>query len=173
LDATAEREFRDYVAGRQQTLFKMALLLAGHQQQAEDLLQSAFIRVAQHWSRVRQVDHIDAYVRRVMYHEYASWWRRRRVRETSADTQPDRPAPGDIAATVTLRVRLGQALRALPRQQRAAVILRYYEDLPEREVAAIMGCSVGAVRSHNARGLAKLRASCPDLAEPTASEVWL
>jgi RNA polymerase sigma-70 factor (sigma-E family) len=166
VEATAEREFREYVAGRQASLFKLALLLTGHQQQAEDLLQSVLIKLAQHWQRVRQAEHVDAYVRQVMYHEQATWWRRRKPRERTVDHPPDRAAPGDLASSVTLRLRLGQALRELPTRQRAAVVLRYYEDLPEREVAAIMGCSVGTVRSHNSRGLAKLRESCPDLALP-------
>lgn len=169
MEATAEREFREYLAGRQVSLFKTALLLTGQQQQAEDLLQNVLVKVAQQWQRVRQAEHVDAYVRQVMYHEQASWWRRRKVRERTTDQPPDRATPGDLAASVALRLRLRQALSELPTRQRAAVVLRYYEDLPEAEVAAVMGCSVGTVRSQTARALTRLRQSCPDLALPTAA----
>lgn len=172
MEGTAEREFREYVAGQQHALYKLALLLAGHER-ADDLLQSALFRLAQYWPRVSRADSIDAYVRKVMYHEQASWWRRRRWREHSTAQPPDTAAPGDLAAGVALRLRLRQALAQLPPRQRAAVVLRYYEDLPERDVAAIMSCSVGTVRSHTARALAKLRASCPDLVsapEPQGEE---
>lgn len=77
---------------------------------------------------------------------------------------PELTDPRDLAASATLRLTLAQALRRLPTQQRAAVVLRYYVDLPENEVATIMDCSVGAVRSHTSRGLARLRRLCPDLA---------
>jgi RNA polymerase sigma-70 factor (sigma-E family) len=171
VEPTAEREFREYVASRQRSLYKVALLLTGEHHQAEDLLQSALVKVAQHWQRVSRAENLDAYVRRIIYHEQAGWWRRRKLRERSTDQPPDRPAPGDLAANVALRLRLRQALAGLSGQQRAAVVLRYYEDLSEQEVAVIMGCSVGTVRSHNARGLAKLRHACPDLTVPTVPTV--
>jgi RNA polymerase sigma-70 factor (sigma-E family) len=171
VNRSAEREFRDYVAGRQHVLFKIALLFTGHEQQAEDLLQSTLIRVAQYWSRISGADNMDAYVRRVMYHEHIAAWRRRRLRETLTGTVPERAHPTDLAAGVALRLRLVQALRTLPPQQRAALVLRFFEDLPEGEVASIMGVSVGTVRSHSARGLARLRETCPDLAIHVPQEV--
>jgi RNA polymerase sigma-70 factor (sigma-E family) len=165
VDAGDAREFREYVAGRQASLFRSALLMTGHRQEAEDLVQSALARVAQHWKRVGRYEHLDAYVRRIMYHEHISWWRRRGGhRESSMDRPPDCVAPGDFAASTALRLSLAQALRRLPTRQRAAVVLRYYVDLPEGDVASIMGCSVGSVRSHTSRGLARLRRLCPDLA---------
>jgi RNA polymerase sigma-70 factor (sigma-E family) len=169
VDATAERDFREYVAGRQASLFRMALLLARNHEQAEDLAQSVLARLARYWPRVSRAENIDAYVRKLMYHEHVSWWNRRRRQEGTTERQPDRPPPEDLAASVALRLRLHEALQQLPTQQRAAVVLRYYEDLPEREVATIMGCAVGTVRSHTARALVKLRASCPDLAFPETS----
>jgi RNA polymerase sigma-70 factor (sigma-E family) len=170
VDAGDAVEFREYVAGRQVSLFKVALLMTGHRQQAEDLLQSALAKVAQHWKRVSAYEHLDAYVRRVMYHEHISWWRRRGGhRELSMACPPERPAPGDVAANTALRLTLAQALRGLPARQRAAVVLRYYADLPEAEVASIMGISVGSVRSHTSRGLTRLRQLCPDLTRKEAA----
>jgi RNA polymerase sigma-70 factor (sigma-E family) len=174
VDAGAEREFLEFVAGRQASLFKVAMLLTGHRQQAEDLLQSTLARVAQHWSRVRRVEHLDAYVRRVMYHEQVAWWRRLAgKREDATDRLPDRPAPGDEADRATLRLSVALALRELPIRQRTALVLRYFEDLPESQVATIMGCSVGTVRSHTARALTRLRERFPDLAVPTTHEAAL
>lgn len=168
MDATAEREFLEYVAGRQASLFKLAMLLTGHRQQAEDLLQSTLARVAQHWKRVSRAEHLDAYVRRVLYHEQVAWWRRRGGKlEEPTSHPPDRAAPGDLADGAVLRLRVADALRALPVRQRTALVLRFYEDLPESEIAAVMGCTVGTVRTHTARALARLRERCPDLAVPT------
>jgi RNA polymerase sigma-70 factor (sigma-E family) len=162
VDGTEQREFRDYVASRQAALFKTALLMTGHRQQAEDLVQSALTKLAQHWRRASRFEHLDAYVRRMMYHEQISWWRRWGRHQDTGEL-PNQAAPGDAAANAVLRLTLAQALRRLSTQQRAAAVLRYYMDLPEVEVAQVMGCSVGTVRSHTGRALARLRQLCPDL----------
>jgi RNA polymerase sigma-70 factor (sigma-E family) len=159
-----EREFREYVSGRQASLYKAALLMTCHPQQAEDLVQVTLAKLAQRWRRVREVEHIDAYVRRAMYHQQVSWWRRRGGREHPTESPPERAAPGDLAEAMALRLTLAQALQRLSARQRSAVVLRYYADLPEAEVARAMNCSVGAVRSHTGRALTKLRALCPELA---------
>jgi RNA polymerase sigma-70 factor (sigma-E family) len=160
--------FREFVAGRSPALLRTAWMLTGDAQLAEDLLQTALARTWQHWSRIEN-GHPEAYVRRVMVRTNGAWWHRtRRGGETSVADPPEpaRPAPRDAYRAVDDRAALTQALARLPRRQRQVVVLRYYDDLPEREVAALLGCSPGTVKSQAAKGLAKLRAALADDATP-------
>ncbi|MFB9718683.1 SigE family RNA polymerase sigma factor [Planobispora longispora] len=164
MDAADEQRFRDFVSARSPALMRLAYLLTGGDQHAaEDLLQSALARSAARW---RTVEEPEAYVRQVMYRQQVSWWRRRR--ETTFAEPPDRAEAGgdDGTAGVELRIVMRRALARLTSRQRAVLVLRYYEDLPEAEVAGILGCSVGTVRSTTHRSLAKLRALAPELREP-------
>jgi RNA polymerase sigma-70 factor (sigma-E family) len=158
MDADAEREFREFVAARSAALFRSAYLLTGQREAAEDLLQTVLARVARRWDRIDRQP--DAYVRRALYREQVSRWRRR-GREVFG--VPDTPAGGDHAASTDLRVSLAAALRRLTPRQRAVVVLRYVEDLPEREVAEVLDVSIGTVRSTASRALGRLRAECPSL----------
>jgi RNA polymerase sigma-70 factor (sigma-E family) len=162
MDAEAELEFREFVAARSGALFRSAFLLTGQREAAEDLLQGVLAKTARHWSGIRESP--EAYVRRALHHEQISSWRRRRLRTTG--TMPDVAAPGDHAADTDLRLALAGALRTLTPRQRAVVVLRYVEDLSETEVASVLDVSVGTVRSTAFRALARLRASCPELAIP-------
>jgi RNA polymerase sigma-70 factor (sigma-E family) len=165
VEASQAVQFRDYVAARQAALFRSALLLTGHRQDAEDLLQAALTKLAVRWPTIQRTGAPDAYVRTTMYHQWISWWRRhRRGREYALPAVPEAPVPGDLAADGALRLALAQVLRRLTPKQRAVVVLRYYEDLTESEVAQVLGCSVGTVRSQVARTLTRLRTLCPDLA---------
>lgn len=154
MDATTEQQFHEYVLSRRKVLLHEAFLMVGDVHTAEDLVQSALAKVYVSWRRVVAADSPDAYVRRILINTNVSRLRRRRVREVLtglppefADRNPDHAA----------RLDLVRALVALPKRQRAAVVLRYWADLPEAEVAQIMGCSVGNVRSQAFRGLEKLR----------------
>ena len=164
MDDLAAREFREYVAARQAALYLSAVLITGSRQDAEDLLQAALTKLAERWPTLHKSGSPDAYVRTTMYHQRISWWRRRRHgREFAVGVVPDTAARGDLAADSTLRLALAEVLGRLTPKQRAVVVLRYYEDLPETEVAEILGCSVGTVRSQVHRTLARLRELCPDL----------
>jgi RNA polymerase sigma-70 factor (sigma-E family) len=163
MDAEAEREFREFVAARSAALFRSAYLLTGQREAAEDLLQTVLARVARRWKRIDGAP--EAYVRRALYHEQVASWRRRRW-AVSDGAVPDVAAPGDHAAVTDLRLALAAALRTLTPRQRAIVVLRYVEDLPESEVAAVLEVSVGTVRSTAYRALARLRTSCPELVIP-------
>ena len=164
MDEQTEREFREYVAARQDSLFRVALLLTGHREDAEDLLQTALTKLALHWSTAVAATSVDAYVRKILYHQQVGRWRRRGPRQEYAVAEPPEPnVVADPAADAALRVTLARALARLTRRQRAVLVLRYYEDLPEVEVARILGCSVGTVRSQTARTLARLRTLCPEL----------
>ncbi|WP_068928272.1 SigE family RNA polymerase sigma factor [Planobispora rosea] len=164
MDAAEERRFRDFVSARSPALMRLAYLLTGGDRHAaEDLLQIALARTVARW---RTVEEPEAYVRQVMYRQQVSWWRRRR--EATFAEPPDRAGAGgdDGTSGVELRIVMRRALARLTPRQRAVLVLRYYEDLPETEVADILGCSVGTVRSTTHRSLAKLRSLAPELREP-------
>ncbi len=164
MDEAAEREFREYVAARQGALFRAALLLTGHREDAEDLLQTAFAKLATRWRQVKVAGHPDAYVRRILYNQRISWWRRGTSRrEYLVDSVPELVRLEDPASSAAIRVAVAKALGRLTVKQRAVIVLRYLEDLPEAEVAEILGCSVGTVRSQTHRTLERLRVVCPEL----------
>ncbi len=138
--------FEAYVAARFATLSRVAYLLTGDRQLAEDLTQNALISVARHWERVVAGGAPDAYVRRALYRQHVSWWRRNRMlRVEPRPVPPDRDVP-DFAPNVALAVSVRQALGRLAPRQRAALVLRYFEDLSEVEAAEVLGCSVGTVK---------------------------
>ncbi|GAA4905674.1 RNA polymerase sigma-70 factor (sigma-E family) [Nonomuraea thailandensis] len=148
-------DFAEFVATRSDSMIRLAYVLTGDQHAAEDLLQTALAKTVAHWRRIRT--NPEAYVRRVMYHEQVGRWRSPRWgRERVVQELPERPV-GDRTGEVETRVTLAQALRALPARKRAVLVLRYYEDLPESEVARIMGCSVGTVRSQTHQAIVRLR----------------
>jgi RNA polymerase sigma-70 factor (sigma-E family) len=154
--------FHDFVRTRSPALSRTAYLLTGDHQLAEDLLQSALAKLAGRWRRVQAGGNPEGYVRRVLYTEYVTWWRRRRLSEYPSGQLPEHAYP-DSADAVTLRLSLDQALRALSRKQRAVLVLRFYEDRSIEESAAILGCSPGTVKSQTGYALGKLRELLPDL----------
>ncbi|MFD0435255.1 SigE family RNA polymerase sigma factor [Streptomyces chartreusis] len=166
--AARDSEFQSFVIGRWPRLLRTAFLLTGEQHAAEDLVQSTLEQVYVAWRRVGSADDPEAYVRRVMINAHARK-HRRRLREFLApkdDSGLAREVPdtGDRIAQAEDRDALLTALAQLPPRQREAVVLRYWEDLTETQTAEAMGCSVGAVKSNAAKGIAKLRA-IPGLAE--------
>jgi RNA polymerase sigma-70 factor (sigma-E family) len=151
--------FRAYVAARSPALLRTAYLLTGNRADAEDLLQTALAKTYLAWDRIREQEALDGYVRRVMVNTQTSWWRRRRVDEYATDELPERGTGRDAGEDLALHDALWSALAALPKRQRAMVVLRYYEDLSEAETAHVLGVSVGTVKSTTSRALAKLRDS--------------
>lgn len=148
--------FAEFVLARQASLLRTAYLLAGHAQDAEDLVQTTLVKVVPQWHRIR--DNPEPYVRRVMVNENISRWRRRRWREHSTDDLPESlAADPDIAGLLAVR----DALAALAPRQRAVLVLRYYEDLSEAEIAQQMAISPGTVKSHARDALDRLRAVLP------------
>jgi RNA polymerase sigma-70 factor (sigma-E family) len=159
----AEQSFREYVRARTAALSRVAYLLTGDRHLAEDLVQQTLVNVASRWERISS-DDPDPYVRRALYNQYVSWWRRRRREPVtvSAEWLPERAAPG-TDATLALTVR--QALGRLAPRQRAVLILRYFEDLSESQTAAALGISVGSVKSQARDALARLRKLAPELGD--------
>ncbi|MDH2427080.1 SigE family RNA polymerase sigma factor [Sphaerisporangium sp. TRM90804] len=151
-----ETAFEEFLAARSTALLRTATLVCGASaHDAEDLVQGALERVYRHWPRIRH-DNPEAYARRTVVNAAISRSRRRKViKEITFARPPDREAP---AADLDLRDALLTELRRLPARMRAVVVLRYWEDQSEAETAAMLGCSVGTVKSQAARGLARMRA---------------
>jgi RNA polymerase sigma-70 factor (sigma-E family) len=144
-------------------LLRLAHVLTGDRHAGEDLRQSALAKAAPHWGRIHGAP--EGYVRRIMYREQVSWWRRRARRpEIAMADVPELPARDEVAG-VEARLALRDALLALPPGKRVMLVLRYLEDLPEAQVADILGCSVGTVRSQTHKAIAQLRSVLPSLGQ--------
>ncbi len=165
MEATVERaevrvhvpDFDTWVAARGPALLRLAYTLTGNAADAEDVVQDALARALPRWERISRVEDVDAYVRRMVVNAHTSWWRRWRRRETPVEQVADR-AVTDPRVEPDDGDRLWRACRALPQDQRTAVVLRYYEQLEYAEIAALTGVREGTVRSRVSRGLAVLRA---------------
>ncbi len=149
-------DFRDYVRTRRRALLRTAYLLTGNLADAEDLVQSALAKTYFAWDRIEDRGSLDGYVRRAIINTHISWWRRRRVQEYPTDELPEQ-AVADHATGSELQETLRQAVDRLPQRMRAAIMLRYYDDMTEAEVADVLGVSLGTVKSTVARAVAKLR----------------
>ncbi|MEU1515391.1 SigE family RNA polymerase sigma factor [Streptomyces sp. NPDC005811] len=163
MDAEGLESFRDFVDSRSSALLRTAVLLSGGDRHAgEDLLQNALAKAAGRWHRI---DEPEAYVRQVLYRQQVSRWRLKwRRREVSVAEPPEPGADPDGSSAADLRLLMRAALSRLTARQRTVLVLRYFEDLPEADVARILGCSVGTVRSTTHRSLARLRSLAPELA---------
>ena len=146
----------DYVRGQWPSLVRYGTLLCGDAVEAEELVQSALVRVALRWPFVRDKDDPSGYVKRAIVHANISNWRRIRSREVSAEVLPEQPV-ADRSEEVVEHDRLRRARATLPPRQRAVLVLRYLDDLSEEQTADMLGCSVGTVKSQSHKGLAKLR----------------
>lgn len=152
-----EQEFTAWAAGVERRLLRSAYLLTGDLHRAEDLVQEALVKVALRWDRLRD-GNPTAYARTVIVRDNISWWRRRR--ELPAETRDDLAAVStDPEAALVVR----RALARLTPKQRAVVVLRHLDDLSVEDAAAVLGVSVGTVKSQNAAALARLRDGAPEL----------
>lgn len=163
VNARPAADFTAWVSDHHRPLLNFAQLVAGDAATGEDLLQIALARAYLKWSKISASgEHPLGYVRRIIVNENASLWRRawkRRERSTGSVPEAGTVDPTSIDTT-------WEMVQALPSRQRAAVALRYYADLSVNETAEIMGCSVGAVKTHTARALQKLRETLADGGEP-------
>ncbi len=147
--------FEAFVAERGPALLRTAFLLTGDHGRAEDLLQTALGKTWPRWESIGEGPR-EAYVRKVMVNTYIAWWRRRWNGEYPTEALPEAPTGRQ---DLELRRDLLVALAALPKGQRAVVVLRYFDDLTEAQTAELLECSIGTVKSQNARALAALRRS--------------
>lgn len=158
-------DFTAFVLARSARLVHFARMLCGDAGLAEDLVQTALEKAYLRWDRIELADPF-AYVRQAVVNQHLSWLRRRLWRERpsgdAAEIDLLLEAEVDPSSGVQRRVAVGAALATLSRRERAVVVLRYVEDLTERETAAVLGVAVGTVKSANARALDKLR-TAPEL----------
>jgi RNA polymerase sigma-70 factor (sigma-E family) len=151
-----DEEFSEFVRQTSGRLLATAYALTGDRGRAEDLTQTAYAKTYVAWSRIRG-DDAYGFVRKVLVNSNIDWWRRRSRQERPV-LLPEAAMHPDHAGQVADRHAIAAALRVLGRRERAVVVLRYYSDLSEAEVAATLGIAVGTVKSAASRALAKLRA---------------
>jgi RNA polymerase sigma-70 factor (sigma-E family) len=155
--ADRDREvFSAFVAARSGSLLRTAYLLVGDHGLAQDLVQEALVKTYQSWGRLRDPGNAEAYTRRVMVTTLVSWRRRRSFHERPNAVLRDVVAT-DPSEVVVERDAVWRELQALPPRQRAALVLRFYEDMSDAEVADVLGCQPATVRSHVSQGLGRLR----------------
>lgn len=146
---------------REPALQRLALLLAGDPHSAQDLVQTTLAKLYLAWERLDDREHVDGYARRILVNEHRSAWRRPwRRREVSTIRPPDRAA--EDRQYDGARDAVWAFVATLPPRQRAVIVLRYYEDLTERETADVLGVAVGTVKSQASRAIAALRAQLDD-----------
>ncbi|MEW2051816.1 SigE family RNA polymerase sigma factor [Streptomyces sp. NPDC005476] len=163
-----EADFQAFVAARSTALFRGAFVLTGNREAAEDLVQETLERACRKWRTIAGKDAPDLYVRRIMVNLANDRWRRfRRLVTTSDPESGDKAAPGDEFGQVDNRDQLVRALQQLPMRMRTVVVLRYFHDLSDTEIAADLDISPSTVRSQLARGIEKLRDQIPVLSAPS------
>jgi RNA polymerase sigma-70 factor (sigma-E family) len=163
LDENGRRQFADYFAARHLLVRRTAYLLCGDWYWADDLTQSAFIKLARGWRRIRDQHAIDAYMRTCVIRTYLAEARRVwRQRERPYGDLPDVPTDRDSAESSERRIVFAAALMRLAPRQRATLVCRYYHGLDVAETAAALGCSEGTVKSQTAKGLSALRLTLAD-----------
>jgi RNA polymerase sigma-70 factor (sigma-E family) len=155
--ASRDLDFSEYFAARVQRFRRVAFALCGDWHSAEDLVQAMFVQLYRRWRRVRP-DTVDAYARRILLNAYLAG-RKTAGRERVMSEPPERASPPDHDSHD--RIDLERALTGLTPRQRAMVVLRFLEDLPVAEVAALLGVAEGTVKSQTARGVEALRAALP------------
>lgn len=148
----------EFVAAERAVLLRAAFLLTGSQEAAEDVVQETLVRVLVHWRRVSRADSPSAYARRMLLNVFLRGRQRAWSGELPYNQVPDRPGESPYAASDE-RDAVRRALLTLPPRQRAAVVLRHYEDRSESETARLMDCSIGTVKSLTSRGLGSMRSA--------------
>jgi RNA polymerase sigma-70 factor (sigma-E family) len=148
----ADQRFAEFFRIRRASAARAAYLLVGDKHAAEELAQEGMVRLYAAWPRLRSEEAAVAYLNKTMFREYLR--AKNRHRTTGDDFLPDRPAP--VVGDKELRMDLARLLETLPSRQRATIVLRYYLDLPVDEVARVLGCTTGTVKSQTSKALASL-----------------
>jgi RNA polymerase sigma-70 factor (sigma-E family) len=167
MDSRTEAEFAEFMRGRWSALVRLGYGLTGDERLAQDLARVTLAKAYASWPRVLRVGDPDVYLRRILLNASLGKVRRRRLRERRPGSEPE-PEAAQAARVDDDRPALVTALMRLPAGQRSVVLLRYWMDMTEAQVAAVLGCSVGSVRTQASRALASLR-----VGEDAAEEVSL
>ena len=150
-------DYENFVRASLPRLLRYATMLTGEREQAADLVQDVLVKAYRRWSRISGTDHPDRYVLRMVTNGYLSWRHSRSARLIATGELPDERRPDDFASDHALREDMWQRLARLPRRQRAVVVLRYYEQLADAEIAEVLGCAQPTVRAHAHKALTTLR----------------
>jgi RNA polymerase sigma-70 factor (sigma-E family) len=157
--------YAELVAARAPALLRLAVMLTGDRTEAEDLLQATLVRTQPHADRIPTMGAPAAYLRKALVHEHLSGLRRLGRRVRTSRLEGNDAASRDDVAGLDRRDAAWRLLAKLPPRQRAVLVLRFYEDLPDRDIAAVLGCSEPTVRSNASRALATLRTRLTDTQE--------
>ena len=150
--------YEEFAAARLPALLRYAVMLTGDPHLAQDLVQETMVRIQLNWRRVSRAEAPEGYVRRMLTNQFLDWRRTSWWKRVLLHPDPEGAAvTTDHAAAVDARDEMWSRLARLPRQQRAALVLRYYEGLPDAEIAETLGCAVGTVRGYISRALSTLR----------------
>ena len=168
--SVSQSDFEQFARTELPGLLRYAVMLTGDSHLAQDLVQDVMVKVHTKWRSVAAADHPKLYVKTMITRAFISWRRRWAVRNVllTADSEIDGEPIGDHAAVIADRFEVWQRLATLPRQQRAVLVLRYYERLTDPEIATMLGCSPGTVRGYASRALATLRLGLTDDTDETA-----
>src|SRR5262245_10419860 len=154
---SVDQDFAEFVGARWSALYRLAYLLTASPTGAEDLLQTSLEKAYVRWSRIGGMEYAERYVRRMIANTYISGLRRAWVGEVPHDRMPE---TGDSAEGALLdRAMLWPLVCALPPRQRAVIVLRFYEDMSEADIAATLGCNTGTVKSQSSAAMTTLRRS--------------
>ncbi len=160
--------YEDFVSARSAALYRSAYLMTGQAHDAEDLVQATRVKLYVAWKRASRADSVEAYARRIMVNTFISQRRTKRwLKERVVESLPERPAHD---AGPEEHLALWPLVTGLPPRQRAVVVLRYYEQLSEAEIAAALGVSPGTVKSTAAAALKSLRKQVPTSTPETMEE---
>ncbi|MFD3405079.1 SigE family RNA polymerase sigma factor [Kribbella sp. NPDC058693] len=154
--------FDELVQSSQQRLLRLGLMLTGSVHTGEDLVQTVLARAHRRWEQISALEHPEAYLRTMVVNEFLSWRRLLKNNEVPLAEPIEQPTSEDLSARQAQRDATWRLLAGLPRKQRAVLVLRYYEDLPDAEIAEVLGITPGTVRSNAARALATLRDRLPE-----------
>jgi RNA polymerase sigma-70 factor (sigma-E family) len=155
MQPTDEERFTDFVRAHSASLFRTGYLMTGDYQRGEDLLQATLVRLYQRWHRIEAMENPLGYARKVLVNQATSWWQRRSSHEVPV-LLFDEPSWGGGVDEATEHARVWQAILTLPPRQRAVLVLKYYEDLTEADIADTLGMAVGTVKSHSHAALHRL-----------------
>jgi RNA polymerase sigma-70 factor (sigma-E family) len=164
-------DFAEFVMARTPALLRFGYLLTGDGHLAEDLIQEALVRVHRRWSGIEYQGGPEPYVRKAILHQYLSWRRRRASTELPVAELAEPPDPGPGVERIVERDEMWTLLATLPRAQRAVIVLRYYEDLADADIALLLGCTQATVRVHAFRALKRLRVALTPTAVAGAGHV--
>ncbi len=160
MESVRDRErdvaYTEFVHAQWAALYRTAFLLTGDHQRAEDIVQTALMKLYLAWPRVASMSHPAAYARTMVVNQLTSWWRLRTNSERPTSNRTEQALPAFDEGLVEARALWTQVL-ALPPRQRAVIVLRYYEDRSEAEIAEILGISAGSVKTHAHHAMATLR----------------